>query len=62
MSTNPLPCDLGAVWVFEEGAEAPRPRRDDEATVSGTEPDQDIFLIRPVIGVSAASEQTSTAR
>ena len=49
--SNPLPSDLGAVTVLDDGAEAPRPRRADEATVAGDEPAADLFIMHPGIGV-----------
>ena len=35
MPLNPDPSDLGATYVWDDGAEQPRPRRDDEVTLDG---------------------------
>ena len=53
MASNPMPEDLGMTMVWDKGAEAPRPRREDEATESGAEIDHpNLFLVMPAIGVS----------
>ena len=53
MSVNPLPGDLGDVAVWDEGAEAPRARREDEGTQPGVDPESyNLFVLAPAIGVS----------
>ena len=52
MPDKSQPADLGAVSVWDEGAEAPRPRREDEVTVVGRDPKEyNLFVIAPAIGV-----------
>ena len=56
---NPTPADLGDVYVWDDGAEAPRMRRQDEATVDGVDPKEyNLFVVCPAIGVR--TERAST--
>ena len=62
--SNPLPSDVGAVFVLDQGADEPRPRRPDEATEAGEAEEQDYFIVHPGIGVSVQeleNEQTERA-
>lgn len=55
MPVNPFPDDLGAVMVWDDGAEAPRARREDEITTGGVDPDAyNLFVVAPAIGVRLA--------
>ena len=58
-NANPTPADLGEVYVWDDGAEAPRMRRQDEATVDGVDPKEyNLFVVCPAIGVR--TEHAST--
>ena len=62
MPVNPLPADFGSVAVWDEGAEAPRPRRDDEITIGGSDPSSyNLFVIAPAIGVRNAAAASHLA-
>ena len=54
MPLNPDPSDLGACYVWDDGAEQPRPRRDDEVTLDGgLDPSEyNLFVLLPNVGVS----------
>ena len=62
MAQCPYPADFGRVLVWEAGAEGPRPRRPDEATVDGEEDDHpDRFIIGPAIGVRSLAHHVPCA-
>ena len=49
-NANPTPADLGDVYVWDDGAEALRMRRQDEATVDGVDPKEyNLFVVCPAV-------------
>ena len=53
MPANAAPHDIGAVAVWDDGAEGPRARRQDEVTEAGADPSTyNLFVVCAAIGVS----------
>jgi hypothetical protein len=54
MPAYAAPRDIGAVAVWDDGAEAPRARREDEVTEAGADPSTyNLFVVCAAIGVSS---------